>query len=546
MKMRWFYNMKIGLKLLSSFVLVSLIAGLIGLIGIGNIQKIAAKDAIMYENALLPIADIGRISTAFQRVRVNLAKFLLSSDRENKIKYGEQIKSLGNDITKLSGNLEKNIATAEGKQLFKGLQERRDTLRPVIDRIISLSTAGKDYEARALYEGEATRAALDEQAAIDKLIDYHSKSAKNLAEQNADKAHAAVLFTLFFSSLGVILATMLGVFIAKTITVPLKKGVEFAEAVARGDLTHRLDEDREDEFGHLANALNEMSDELREVLSKMTEASDTISSAANQLSASAEQVATGTEEIAAQAGAIAVASEEMAATSADIARNCCMAAENAEQSKNTAVAGEKVVDETITVMARIADRVKESSSTVENLGIKSEQIGEIIGTIEDIADQTNLLALNAAIEAARAGEQGRGFAVVADEVKALAERTTRATHEISTMIKMIQAETKNAVDSMVEGVNEVECGAREATKSGVALKNILDQINDLVMDVNQMATAAEQQTATTSEITGNIQQISEVIQDTARGTEESASSANQLAQMADELQKLAGHFRIDA
>ena len=159
---------------------------------------------------------------------------------------------------------------------------------------------------------------------------------------------------------------------------------------------------------------------------------------------------------------------------------------------------------------------------------RSDQIGEIIGTIEDIADQTNLLALNAAIEAARAGEQGRGFAVVADEVRALAERTTRATREIGEMIKAIQKETKGAVAAMEQGVHQVETGTEEAARSGQALQDILAQVNDVAMQVNQIATAAEEQTATTSEISSNMLQITEVVQQTSHGAHESATAAAQL------------------
>jgi methyl-accepting chemotaxis protein len=197
-------------------------------------------------------------------------------------------------------------------------------------------------------------------------------------------------------------------------------------------------------------------------------------------------------------------------------------------------------------MRQIAARVKDSAGTMESLGARGDQIGEIIGTIEDIADQTNLLALNAAIEAARAGEQGRGFAVVADEVRALAERTTKATKEIGEMIKGIQNETRLAVSVMVEGVREVETGTCEAEKSGDALKEILKQISVVSGQVSQIATAAEQQTATTGEISGNIHQITTVVQESARGAEESASSARQLADLADELQQAVGRFKVAA
>ncbi|HEX2770707.1 MAG TPA: methyl-accepting chemotaxis protein, partial [Geobacteraceae bacterium] len=204
------------------------------------------------------------------------------------------------------------------------------------------------------------------------------------------------------------------------------------------------------------------------------------------------------------------------------------------------------VQETVAGMNRITERVKETAATLERLGSRSDQIGEIVGTIEDIADQTNLLALNAAIEAARAGEQGRGFAVVADEVRALAERTTKATKEIAQMIKAIQNETIGAVTSMEEGVKEVERGTKDAAKSGTALDHILSQINAVSMEINQIATAAEEQTATTTEITSNIQQITEVVQLSASCSHDSADAAKELLAQAEELQRLVGRFTLAA
>jgi methyl-accepting chemotaxis protein len=278
----------------------------------------------------------------------------------------------------------------------------------------------------------------------------------------------------------------------------------------------------------------------------MKSSADHLASAAGQLHSTAGQMATGAEEVAAQASTVAVASEEMSSTAQEIANNCIHAADSTKQVDASANTGRIIVEETIKMMGAISNQVRTTSHTVTDLGKRSDQIGEIVTTIEDIADQTNLLALNAAIEAARAGEQGRGFAVVADEVRALAERTTKATKEISDMIKGIQKETHEVVESMEKGVSQARAGTLEGGKSREALKEILSQVETLNAQVSQIATAAEQQTATTHEISGNIMQITEVVQETARGAQESADAANQLSRLVEELSNTLGKFTLAA
>ena len=315
-------------------------------------------------------------------------------------------------------------------------------------------------------------------------------------------------------------------------------------ARGEGDLTKKIIVKTNDEFGLLADEINSLVDKIRGIISQIALTSEQVSSSAVQLQSNANQMATGAEEVTAQAETVATAGEEMSATSNDIAQNCLLASDGSQHASAAAVSGAKVVDETIAVMNSIAERVRSSAKAVESLGSRSDQIGEIVGTIEDIADQTNLLALNAAIEAARAGEQGRGFAVVADEVRALAERTTRATREISEMIKAIQLETKGAVITMEEGVNEVAKGSEKAAGSGRALEEILHQINDVNSQIHQVATAAQEQTATTSEISKNMMLITDVVAKTARGAKESASSASQLSALAGDLQRIVSQFKI--
>ncbi|RNC67466.1 MAG: methyl-accepting chemotaxis protein [Desulfuromonadales bacterium] len=372
----------------------------------------------------------------------------------------------------------------------------------------------------------------------------------NIKEGNEAGTHIAEVYKkaqygfAAFIILCVVVGLVLSNRLAAAICGPVQRLADDAGKVANGDLSVAIATDSRDEVGQLATAFATMVENLRSVIGKVTDTSTQVSSAANQLFSTSEQMATGAEEVACQASTVATASEEMAATSGDIAQTCHRAAEASQHATSAAQTGAQVVEKTVSVMDRIAQRVKATAATVESLGTRSDQIGAIVGTIEDIADQTNLLALNAAIEAARAGEQGRGFAVVADEVRALAERTTRATKEISAMIKAIQSETRGAVATMEEGVHEVEAGTAEAGRSGEAISEILEQINAVGMQVSQIATAAEQQTATTSEISGNIQQITEVVQVTSRGAQESATAASQLARQAEELQRLVAHFRV--
>ncbi len=345
----------------------------------------------------------------------------------------------------------------------------------------------------------------------------------------------AVVLTAMCSLLG---------FLAHNAFKPLAGMVTALEKAAGGDLSTRVEVSGSGEFARLGTAFNTMMNDMNKAMRQFFAVADTVRDSVAMVRSTTDAMAAAAEDVALQAGTIATASEEMSATSGDIARNCLYAAESAQQATEKTHTGSQLVQGSARMMENIAQRVNVSSTTVAGLGERSNQIGAIVNTIQDIADQTNLLALNAAIEAARAGEQGRGFAVVADEVRALAERTTKATKEIGAMIKAIQTETHSAVGSMAEGVDEVKRGTTEATRSGEALEDILNKINDVTMQISQVATAAEEQTATTQEITNNIQMITDVVNrnvDNARSTNEATAL---LARQVDELHQLVGHFKL--
>jgi methyl-accepting chemotaxis protein len=342
----------------------------------------------------------------------------------------------------------------------------------------------------------------------------------------------------------IIIPFAIGLIVRSNIISPIKKTVACIEVVASGDLTKRIDVSSNDELGDMAKHFNGFIEKLHDAISQVARSSNDVSRAANTLDNATEQMAAGIEEAAMQVNSVAAASEEMSKTSSEIAQNCVLAARSSDEATASVNIGEEVTHQTITIMNRISNRVKDSADVIKSLGSRSDQIGQIVGLINDVADQTNLLALNAAIEAARAGEHGRGFAVVADEVRKLAERTSHATKEISNTIYAMQAETKKAVSSMEEGVTEVGVGTEEAAKSGEALNEILSQINKVTSEINQIAVASEQETATTNEIASSIQQISEVMRDTAKQIQGNADSSSQLANLAKDLESLVGQFTL--
>ena len=412
------------------------------------------------------------------------------------------------------------------------------------DTLMELARLGKQEEALALEKNRTETMSAKTRDALETLLKLEDRSIGGVISDSKALFRRNIMIVGALIIAALIATVAMARDIARGTTGPLKEALQFANKLAEGDLAVRCGYDGKDETGQMVVAMNKMAENLTSIITNLRDISETVSTAAVQLESTAEQIASGMEKVASQTSTIATASEEMSATSCDIARNCQNAAGTSNSANTSALMSADIVKESISCMNRIADRVRGTANRMESLGNRSNQIGEIIGTIEDIADQTNLLALNAAIEAARAGEQGRGFAVVADEVRALAERTTRATREIGGMIKGIQLETKSAVAAMVEGVVEVEQGSEASTKSGMALQDILDKIHDISSQVQQIATAAEEQTATTSEITNNIQQVTDIVMATAHGADDTASAAAQLAKQSVMMQTLVQRFRV--
>ena len=315
-------------------------------------------------------------------------------------------------------------------------------------------------------------------------------------------------------------------------------------AQGEGDLTKRVPVHGTDEISTLGGYFNMFIEKLQKMIGKVAHVTDKVASASVELSATAEEISKGTDTLTSRAAQTAAAVEEMNATVSQVAQNSGKAATLAQETVQTAKNGGSVVADTISGMQHLSEAVSNSATIIAELGKSSDQIGEIVRVIEDIADQTNLLALNAAIEAARAGEQGRGFAVVADEVRKLAERTTKATKEIGDMIRQIQHDTRGAVDSMQQGTVKVSGGVDLVNKTGEALTRIVEMVSESADMIRQIAVASEEQSVATQQIANDIENVAKVTKESASGANESAKASHDLSQLAVELQGIVGSFKV--
>ena len=537
-------NLKIGVRLGAAFSVIIIIMLIIGGVAVSRLSTLDNEITMLTNDKYPEVIMLQDVKSNLNVIARSLRNMILVDSPEEANKEAKRVTKALDAIDKIYGKLEKVVRSDSGRAQLKSVTDTKTACVQEYMNVVKLIESGEKETARkALFTSlrKVQNAYFD---SLDKMIEHQSKEVERVSKDADHFAAQSKTIIIVLSLAALILAGILALLIVRSITKPVAELVDANERLANGDLTVVIPSAGQDEIGQLADSSRRMVESLRELISRVADTSGQIASASNQLRSTAEQIATAAEEVASQTSTVATASEEMAATSGDIAQNCSMAAESSRQSSDSASHGGSVVQATIAGMVKIAERVKHSAETVESLGARSEQIGEIIGTIEDIADQTNLLALNAAIEAARAGEQGRGFAVVADEVRALAERTSRATREIGTMIKGIQSETRDAVRVMEEGVSEVEKGAMSSQQSGEALDMILQQIGEVTLQINQIATAAEEQTATTSEITMNVQQVTEVVHQTARGANETATAAAQLSSNAEMLQELVRRFKL--
>ncbi|SDI27597.1 methyl-accepting chemotaxis protein [Pseudomonas panipatensis] len=368
-------------------------------------------------------------------------------------------------------------------------------------------------------------------------------SSLQTAKRDADAARAKNFLALA-TALALILGVLAAWLITRQIVQPLRDVLGAAERIASGDLSHELRVDRKDELGQLQLSMQRMNQSLRELIGRIQDGVTQIASAAEELSAVTEQTSAGVNSQKVETDQVATAMNEMAATVQEVARNAEDASRAASAADQEASAGASVVNEAVGQMDRLASEVGRSNEAVQQLKRESEKIGSVLDVIKAVAEQTNLLALNAAIEAARAGEAGRGFAVVADEVRALAQRTQSSTAEIEELIAGLQTGTQQAVQRM-ENSRALTDNTLELTRrAGERLDAITSTVSGIQAMNQQIAAASEQQSAVAEEINRSVMNVRDISEQTSAASEETAASSIELARLGTELQNQVSRFRL--
>jgi methyl-accepting chemotaxis protein len=535
--------MKIRTRLYGSFFIMltlMVIVGVMAVLKLGSLQKSIDEITTDRYPKTRWAADAEK---GLHQVEINIRDGILAENREDVEKSLANIDAvikIVNDRLELFHN---NIRSERGKELVRRFEETRANYRVELVRAINgLKNGDKNSTLAAMKKMPPLRAAsLESMGAIVSFQDGLMKEAGKKAQADYELALILIIISTV-SAFG--FAGIIGYLVTRSITGPLDAAVDTSRRISEGDLSIRIAVSGSDETAKLLEAMKAMTDKLRDVVGRIKQASDSVASGSEELSASSEEITRTMSDQSQRSSQIATAAEEMSQTVIDIAKNASTIAQSSAETAGIAQKGAAVVDKSMTETRTIADTVNQSAMVMQSLGTTSSQIGEIVAVINDIADQTNLLALNAAIEAARAGEQGRGFAVVADEVRKLAERTAKATAEISKMIGAIQGEVGNAVESMNNTNKQVEIGLQYSVEAGDQLKSIVSSVTTLQGMVSQIATATEEMSTTSESISGDIQAVSSGAREISLGSDQIAQSSAELARLAGELKNIVGQFRI--
>ncbi|WP_205341366.1 HAMP domain-containing methyl-accepting chemotaxis protein [Denitrificimonas caeni] len=542
-------SLKARLIVLTSIAfLLFLLVGTVGLLGISTLNKSLEK---VYQENMVPVKLLDNIFTDINSTRTELLLALQHAPDSPFVDLHNH--PLSQHIDNIESNRARNqqawgqldalqFASAE-KQQLKDLQDDVKALRGQVEPVLQAINQQNFYLANQLVLTQVNPAVAQVRKSMTQLSDQLMNRAQeefNLGEQRYQQTLTLFAFILI---IGGALIVLLAVRVISSIQNAVKLLREASEKIAAGDTRVRVTYPGNDELRAVALAFNHMGERFQAALHDVGRSAEQLASASEETSVVTENTSESMRKQQSEISQVATAMNEMHATASEVARSASLAAEAAHYADQEAIVGRDVSLQTIEAIESLASAVEHATAVIESLAKDSEDIGSVLDVIRSIADQTNLLALNAAIEAARAGEAGRGFAVVADEVRTLASRTQKSTQEINDMVERLQRGAVQAVDAMATGRKQALAGVEQTLKTTACLESIVNAIST-INDMNvQIASAAEEQSAVSEEITRSVVAINDLTTETTEGALQTTQASHEVARLASTLQELLSRFR---
>ena len=537
--------MKIGQKLSLGFGIILLLVVIFSALVITKLSGME-HDSQHIAADLSSKSKVSAISTMVKDNAISSMELLLNSDNDINAKIIKQIEERNASNTQLIEDLAKVFAgSPDDEKLLAEMKKHRGLYVAGVNRVITMVKEGKREEASYVAGEEMIPMLAPFLKAVKALDDHQSAKVDTSSKAILNNASAIRNNSLLLSIVVVLLGLFSAWSIVRAITGPLNRmRGTILEVEHTGDFRQRIAVHTKDEVGETARAFDNLMESLQKTLAIILTDTDNVAKSARGLSAASNSLAKSASNQSAATSSIASAAEQMSRSGDQVAENAQEALVISRRSGDLSAEGGEIISRAALEMVRISETVQKTSLTIEEVGQHSHQISSIVQVIKEIAGQTNLLALNAAIEAARAGEQGRGFAVVADEVRKLAERTTNATEEISAMITAVQRSADAAVTAMSTSVEEVGSGASLARQAGDTIVQIKQGAGQVVDVVNSISSALHQQSGANNNLTQQVERVAEMTVETNQAAQETAREAEKLQELALDMQSAVGRFKI--
>jgi methyl-accepting chemotaxis protein len=537
-------NMNIAPRAFLGFAFIALLVIALGVFAVNRMSVIRQATTDMETNMLPSIGFLGDMTENALRLRITAFRTLINREPEALRQTDERIRELIGKLQKATESYEALPSDGEEKAVTEQFNVTLKSYMLIQQQVLDLSHQDKLEEMRTLINTRLKEHTdlLGEQ--LNKLVAINKDGAKQasaVAGGNYDRANLAIIGVC---ALAVLLTVLLAWILTRSIVVPLERALRAAQAISEGNLTRPIEVDGGDEPARLLAALTVMQGNLRRTIEQISGSATQLASAATELSAVTEESSRGLQQQNDEIEQAATAVNEMTAAVEEVARNAVSTSEASQQSNQTARQGRDKVLETVKSIQSMAQDIHATSGLVEGLAEQGRDIGKVLDVIRSIAEQTNLLALNAAIEAARAGEAGRGFAVVADEVRALAHRTAQSTREIEQMVAGIQTGTGGAVDSMASSTQRTQATLSLARAAGEALEQITDAISQINERNLVIASASEEQAQVSREVDRNLVNIRDLAAQSAAGANQTSAASHELSRLAVDLNVMVSKFVI--